>query len=701
MDLNEYIQCRWCGASRHGNSYLFHVGARDCATARTSSCRKCGYCFTEQPGSEARAPEANPHLSGQLSLEVRGAAAPSEVEIGSSEAAALERFQTLYKVFGNRLLAGGRVLEVGCGIGSVLPLLVGLGWKAHGIEPDPEYARTGRQLYGLEIDTDLLEDTPIRCGSFDLVMSFHVLERVADPKLHLSVIRDVVKRNGHLFLEVPVLDLPAAGDLDRFFWTRHPNVFSKEFLDAAVQQQGFAIETNGTARTGYWGLFRREGRPTSRCVTRIPKPPVLKARWLNIGFRIAEQTELSKTVWRASWMLATHQLNGDNVRGIRTRVNQVARKIIHNTVFATARKRRLAHFGINSAGNAGDVVLSVATRAAIESAYECFWIRKDLRRVVTSADVKWLNRKTSGIVVGGGGLFLADTNPNSISGWQWPISTDLISRIEVPLSMFSVGYNKFRGQERLSTAFSESLQTLAEKCHFIGIRNRGSIRELVSYLPEKLRATLVFQPCPTTVLSHLSFAQKAAASSAMVKAHRPVLALNVAFDRYGRRFGAKTRGILSAIASAVRVAQQDGWEIVVARHAKSDAAIGPYLAQQNVSYSTKDLCFSHPSEVISFYSSIDLSIGMRGHAQMIPFGLGVPIISLIAHDKLAWFLEDIGYPEWGADVSHDSFPEDLLAIYRSIASDLPRHRRCIVEARERLWAVTQDNVRQIREVLVS
>jgi hypothetical protein len=267
------------------------------------------------------------------------------------------------------------------------------------------------------------------------------------------------------------------------------------------------------------------------------------------------------------------------------------------------------------------------------------------------------------------------------------------------VSIFAVGYNRFRGQERLSEAFGDSLQALAEKCCFIGIRNRGSIRELSSYLPEHLRSKLVFQPCPTTVLSHLPLGEKAMTQVPGVKSRRPILALNVAFDRYGRRFGANTRKIFSAIANAMRIAHQDGWDIVLVRHTTGDAAIGPYLDQQNVLHSVKDLCFCNTSEITAFYSSIALAIGMRGHAQMIPFGLGVPIISLIAHDKLAWFLEDIGHPEWGADVASDTFPDDLVGVFRSIASDLPRQRRYVVEARERLWAITQYNLRQICGVL--
>jgi hypothetical protein len=36
---------------------------------------------------------------------------------------------------------------------------------------------------------------------------------------------------------------------------------------------------------------------------------------------------------------------------------------------------------------------------------------------------------------------------------------------------------------------------------------------------------------------------------------------------------------------------------------------------------------------------------------MIPFGLGTPVLSLVSHPKLRFFLEDIARPEWGFDVN--------------------------------------------------
>ena len=51
---------------------------------------------------------------------------------------------------------------------------------------------------------------------------------------------------------------------------------------------------------------------------------------------------------------------------------------------------------------------------------------------------------------------------------------------------------------------------------------------------------------------------------------------------------------------------------------------------------------------------------MRGHSQMIPFGLRKNILSIVSHDKLKWFLEDIDHPEWGVDVRENDFKNKFI-----------------------------------------
>ena len=56
---------------------------------------------------------------------------------------------------------------------------------------------------------------------------------------------------------------------------------------------------------------------------------------------------------------------------------------------------------------------------------------------------------------------------------------------------------------------------------------------------------------------------------------------------------------------------------------------------------------------------MDLVLGMRGHANIIPFGQEVPFIALGSHDKNRFFLEQIGNPENIFDAVRDSKNSDI------------------------------------------
>ena len=91
-------------------------------------------------------------------------------------------------------------------------------------------------------------------------------------------------------------------------------------------------------------------------------------------------------------------------------------------------------------------------------------------------------------------------------------------------------------------------------------------------------------------------------------------------------------------------------------------------------------------------------MGMRAHAQMIPFGLNCRIISLGTHNKMRWFLEDIGAPEWYIDLC--DHPEEICErildkFQRFNESEKESVNQKIIDAQNVLWNITQNNLRAI------
>lgn len=357
--------------------------------------------------------------------------------------------------------------------------------------------------------------------------------------------------------------------------------------------------------------------------------------------------------------------------------------------------REFVHVAAFGSGNAGDTLLPTVLRDLLQQRIGGIsWKAAHVHDEVGVEEERRLNDARA-VVVGGGGLFIRDTNKNSVSGWQWPISFKVLKNLQPKLAIFAVGYNRFRGQEEFDGFFKENLIALVEKASFFGLRNHGSIRSVNEYLPEHLRQKVVFQPCMTTLISRIYPEH----FQTTVPAEEGPIALNCAFDRSSLRFGDQQGDVLRQIAKAMK--ELSGVRrIAYYSHVHTDEEMLPYLKEQNVEFELVKL-YDRPSRyVMERYKEAGLAIGMRGHAQMIPFGCERPILSLITHDKVKWFLDDIGAPEWGVEISRQGTTDRIVSRALEILANAPQCAVRIKKAQEILWNQTVDNCSSIfNEVL--
>lgn len=360
----------------------------------------------------------------------------------------------------------------------------------------------------------------------------------------------------------------------------------------------------------------------------------------------------------------------------------------HIIPYSPKGRNKVVHVSTLAYSNAGDVVLSLVLRDLFnEQIGVRQWSHRSVRKVVDENDVRLFNRNDF-MVIGGGGLLLRDTNANELSGWQWPCSIEKLHAIKVPVIMFAVGYNRFRGQEDFDPIFSSHIRELVKKAAFVGIRNHGSIRMLRSYLPNALGDKLTFQPCMTTLVNKIypglfDYRQK-----------EDFVAVNCAFDRPS--FRQTDEGVYRSIARVIGSLSKRT-RIKYYAHLGSDAKMLQYLDEIDVPYEFVE--FSEPIEMLRAYVLPRLVIGMRGHSQMIPFGCSTPILSIVSHDKMAWFLEDIGHPEWGVDVSDPGFETALLEKAQYLYTHTDNVINEIVIQQEKLWDVNQNNFLKIKQMI--
>lgn len=345
----------------------------------------------------------------------------------------------------------------------------------------------------------------------------------------------------------------------------------------------------------------------------------------------------------------------------------------------------IVHVSTETYANAGDYLLVKSLRQLIEkNSGKKSWIRLNVQKEINQGIIDSIN-KSKALVIGGGGLFLKDTNQNEISGWQWPIPKEMIHQIQVPIYILGVGYNRFRNQEDFEPYFYENITALVEKSTFFGLRNHGSVNAVKAFLPDHLKDKVQYFPCATTVISKL-FDIK------FEEPDRPIIAINCAFDREILRFGNRKDYILSSIAKTAKTLSSD-YDILCYLHCEPDFEMCSYMDNYGVPYGIVKLYESgNENEMIEAYSLPRLVIGMRGHSQMVAFGCGTPTLSIISHDKIQWFLDDVYHPEWGIDVNEERFDSLLSEKADYMLTHSEEIKKDISKSQDELWQIFQNTL---------
>lgn len=99
-----------------------------------------------------------------------------------------------------RYVAKGEALNVGA-MGGAIKLLEERGWKLRLVDVSSVAAELARKRWGLDVTVSRLEDFNCPSGSLDFVRLGHVIEHLADPKLALQKIAQILKPGGVLQIE--------------------------------------------------------------------------------------------------------------------------------------------------------------------------------------------------------------------------------------------------------------------------------------------------------------------------------------------------------------------------------------------------------------------------------------------------------------------------------------------------------------------
>jgi SAM-dependent methyltransferase len=151
-------------------------------------------------------------------------------------------------------VAGGRILDIGCGVGFFLEVMLKRGWEASGVEPSKGVANYARRA-GLNIFSGMLADYECPPGHFDVVTMWYVMEHLGDPYGELCRINYMLRQDGLLVTRVPNLNF-----MKPFIFTerllgikvkaisgidppKHLYYFSPHTATALLEKCGFSVVT--------------------------------------------------------------------------------------------------------------------------------------------------------------------------------------------------------------------------------------------------------------------------------------------------------------------------------------------------------------------------------------------------------------------------------------------------------------------------
>lgn len=367
--------------------------------------------------------------------------------------------------------------------------------------------------------------------------------------------------------------------------------------------------------------------------------------------------------------------------------------------------------------NYGDCILQSASSRIIRDALgeEIRFVYIDTQRTWFSPQlIDKLNREADMLLLGGGGFIMYRPQDKSKSEWQFNIRTEDIKRIKVPLVACGMGCNKFpHDSHNFSSNMWENIQNTIDRSALFSVRNAGTLKVLkdngistdkISVIPD---AGMFVEP---EVFNHPIFDNKCLK-----------VGLNWATDRAVQRFGSEqaARDKLEVVLAACK-------DLTIKYNAQ--IYIIEHLIPNELNAETKTLLKRRAKEVLGnrlhilyeqceelyppheyyagffadIYRKMDLILGMRGHANIISFGVNTPMIGIGQHRKVKWFLEEIDRSEYLVALNQSNQEDYSLLSHKIdqiLSNDIKNHKILMYNKFHDLSKVKDQFVNKIVEIL--
>ena len=295
--------------------------------------------------------------------------------------------------------------------------------------------------------------------------------------------------------------------------------------------------------------------------------------------------------------------------------------------------------------------------------------------------VRKMNSEADLLLLGGGGLI------NEFRGrWMFHMPDRMIRAARVPIVVYGIGYNQFRGQEQIHSALVANVRCLQENAAAFSVRNDGS-REALAELG--IEAEEVPDP---------GFFVDASYPPSPVEGDYAVVQLAADMKRFR---GFRDEELIPQICRVIRHILKSGCRVVLAPHVKTDIALCRDVLSNldgddgvmlwNLMRVLRD---EYNLEGLSTYRHARFVIGMRGHAQIFPIGMGVPVITVGNHPKHLELLRKLRLPEdYYVEAADPNLDDKVIGMIEQLGSETARLRE--------LYAFRVDEMASVAETFIT
>jgi 2-polyprenyl-3-methyl-5-hydroxy-6-metoxy-1,4-benzoquinol methylase len=152
----------------------------------------------------------------------------------------------------------GKLLDIGCGIGTFLSIARSSGWEVEGVEPNAYAADYVRDVLKIPVQKATFPETKLPFASYDIITMWNVLEHLPEPIQSIQSIHRLLKPGGWLILSLPNVESLEARYAHKYWvgWDlpRHLYLFPKENLQKILHQNGFVLQKTRCLSTSYSAL---------------------------------------------------------------------------------------------------------------------------------------------------------------------------------------------------------------------------------------------------------------------------------------------------------------------------------------------------------------------------------------------------------------------------------------------------------------